>query len=103
VQSQLVKVCVDCGFYFVIAQCLYAVGVVPDDSRDFKGRSRMHCFNVESVLNPDLGKRDWWYWLYLYWNIKGVNTTYIFKVFFKFKSDDMEWAFILHLKLLSPL
>jgi len=57
---------------FPKAQCLYAVGVEPDDSRDFMGRSRMHCFDVESHLNPDLGSRDWWYWQYLYWNVKGV-------------------------------
>jgi hypothetical protein len=63
-------------------QCLYAVGVVPDDSRDFKGRSRMHCFDVESHLNPDVGKKDWWYWMYLYWNIKGVIQFYLQNIYF---------------------
>jgi hypothetical protein len=56
-----------------VGECLYAVGVEPDDSRDFKGRSRMHCFDVEAHLKPDQERRDWWYWSYIHWTIKGVN------------------------------
>ncbi|XP_059488308.1 uncharacterized protein LOC132204077 [Neocloeon triangulifer] len=54
-----------------IAECLHVIGAKPGDSRDAQGRNRFFPFDVENHANPDQGKKDWWYWEYLYWPVVG--------------------------------
>ncbi|XP_059487145.1 glycoprotein-N-acetylgalactosamine 3-beta-galactosyltransferase 1-like [Neocloeon triangulifer] len=55
-----------------IAQCLYAVGIVPDDTRDFRGRTRMHCYDVDLNVKPDaVETMNPWYRQNQWWPVKG--------------------------------